>query len=179
MAERPPPDYMKAGHIFDRGPITLDLYRLLSMVLVDQRMSGLASKSHFIDMLREEYLGEEITRILISSAAALRIWFDLHDPRYFADLKTNCGKLFADWPTRSKKSEVLTLREACNKIIHATRVHHDTVGDPEYEDWYLRPYVYLYGKKGKRNWRAQLDIVNFAKWGTAALWWWRHKGEPR
>jgi hypothetical protein len=37
---------------------------------------------------------------------------------------------------------------------------------------YVEPYLYLYGTKGRQNWRAVLSIIGFAKWGTAAFLGW-------
>jgi hypothetical protein len=67
------------------------------------------------------------TRILeVKNSVALGIWFDQADPEVFERLNTNCGTLWKKWETKPKaKGEVPTLREACNKIIHATKVHYD------------------------------------------------------
>jgi hypothetical protein len=113
---------------------------------------------------------------LISAAVALRIWFDQHPPEVFAKLKTNCGTLYPDWRKQKKKKEVLTLRQACNKIIHATEISYDLVvpdkaHNPDYEGAYIRPRLYLYGELDRRRWRAVLSIVDFAKWGTTAFRW--------
>jgi hypothetical protein len=57
--------------------------------------------------------------------------------------------------TAKRKSEVLSLREACN-IIHASEIKEDLVIpnralNPDNEGAYLRPYLYLYGAKGKQS----------------------------
>ena len=41
MVEIPTPHYLKPGHRFDSGPIILDLYRLLSLVLAEKQVSAL------------------------------------------------------------------------------------------------------------------------------------------
>jgi hypothetical protein len=68
---------------------------------------------------------------------------------------------------------VLKLREACNKIIHATDIRFDVVtpdkANPDEEDAYILPRLYLYGKKDRSDWRAVLSIVDFVKWGAAAF----------
>jgi hypothetical protein len=174
------PDF--PGNHFDSGAYTLDLYRLLCMVMADEclaRLRGTSSSS--ISRLRDEYLYNEVKRTLISSAAALRVWLDQHPPDAFADMKTNCGTLYPNWPQKKKKFEVLSLREACNKIIHATALNEDLIvpdraHNPDYEGVYLRPHLYLYGAKGKRTWRAKLSIVDFVKWGTAVFWRWGREG---
>jgi hypothetical protein len=167
------------GYNVDPGAYTLDLYRLLCMVVADQRVAKLGSTSNYsaIARLRREYLDNEVKRALISSATALRIWLDQRPKRAFADMKTNCGKLFPDWSRQKKTFEVLTLREACNKIIHATEINEDLVvpdraNNPDYEGVYVRPYLYLYGGKDEQSWRAVLSIVDFVKWGTAVFRRW-------
>ena len=128
MVEIPTPHYLKPGHRFDSGPIILDLYRLLSLVLAEKQVSVLI-KAEFdgFAWLRERYLESEIVRILISAATSIRISFDQTDPLMFENLTTNCGTLH--WP-KQDKTEVLDLREACNKIIHATRINFDGRLDP-------------------------------------------------
>ncbi len=68
------------------------------------------------------------------------------------------------------------MREACNKIIHATEPRFDVeqpyLSDPLAEGDYVGPYIYLYGTKGSENWRAVLSIIDFAKWGTATFLGW-------
>jgi hypothetical protein len=78
------------------------------MVVADQRVAKLGSTSYYsaIARLRREYLDNEVKRALISSATALRIWLDQRPKRAFADKKTNCGKLFPDWPKQKKTFEV-------------------------------------------------------------------------
>jgi hypothetical protein len=176
MVEIRTPDYLRDGHHFDPGPFALDLYRLLCMVLADPRVSDFKTEDPIL-AIRNEYLGSEVIRILISTSVALRIWFDQTDERLFVGLKTDCGTLWPEWPKpKAKKGEVLTLREACNKIIHATKVHYDLVlempgsaSHPDPEERYILPFLFLYGEKGKQNWRAKLSIVDFVKWGVAAF----------
>ena len=178
MVEEPTPDYLRPGHHLDPGSFTLDLYRLLCMVKADNRVAKLGIKSRSISELQGEYLDYEVKRILISSAAALRIWFDQHDQQAFAHLRTDCGKLYPNWPRRKNVYEVLTLREACNKIIHATEINYDIIvpnraHNYDYEGAYMRPRLFLYGLKGKQRWRAVLSLVSFVQWGTTVLWRWR------
>jgi hypothetical protein len=99
--------------------------------------------------------------------------FDQHEQEFEGVSKRPCGQLFSDWPKR-EQIEDLTLREACNKIIHATEIRHNVVDpDPGYNPdqigVYLRPYLHLYGTKEGRNWKADLKIIEFAKFGAAAL----------
>jgi hypothetical protein len=75
--------------------------------------------------LQARYRKVETTRILVSSAVALRIMFDRY-PKAFGKLPQRpCGVLYPKWPGRTR--EFLSLREACNKIIHATDIKDDLV----------------------------------------------------
>jgi hypothetical protein len=164
-------------HPIDPGPIALELYRLLCISATDDRIVEFALRSNSIDELRHTYRDTEVTRILVSSSVMLRVWMDQehpkNHPRAFDDSKSDCGRLFAEWPR--KKSQVLTLREACNKIIHAEQVYPDIVGFPDRGDerYYIRPNRALYGTLRGKQWRAELSIVSFVTWGTVLLQWWR------
>ncbi len=178
MAEVPAPHYLEPGHRFDAGPYLLDLYRLLCMERGDRLVVREAVKSPIFGRLRDEHIEGESIRVLTSTSIALRILFDQHDAqragRQRHDEKldeaknSDCGRLYARWPV--KKSEVLTLREACNKIIHATTVNRDIADpDPGRKPSYYQPYLYLYGKKDGVDWRAKLSIIAFAEHATTAL----------
>jgi hypothetical protein len=56
----------------------------------------------------------------------------------------------------------LTIREAFNKIIHAMKIRFDVVLNEEGQR-YLEPFVYLYGKKGNVDWKATLDVMEYAR----------------
>jgi hypothetical protein len=142
-------------------------------VLGDKPGAKLGPGYYHITRLKEGFVRPEVTRILISTAVALRIKFEeLKDPRDLADLKTAfCGKLYPRWP--NTKNTPLTLREACNKIIHAEQIRFDVVipdakYNPDVEGAYLsRPYLYLYGTKDGEHWRAQLHLIEFAESAAA------------
>lgn len=190
MVEEPTPDYIRPGLHFDPGPLGLDLYRLLCLYLADRRVMSIAIASE--EKLREAPLGDsliralhdthidlEALRILISSAVTLRIAFDQYSgSRLDPELKNRtCGLLWPNWPKRKKES--LTIREACNKIIHARKIQRDIAnpdpyGNPDNPDAYILPSVYLYGEKDGEDWRAKLLIVDFVKRATAV--WWRLVG---
>jgi hypothetical protein len=172
MVEEPTPDYIRPGLHFDAGPLGLDLYRLLSMYLPDEGVMSLALDSDNIREIHDSHMGAEVLRILISSAVALRIAFDQYSGSVIAPKmkKRTCGLLWPNWPKR--KDEPLTIRDACNKIIHATKIQRDIAnpdpyGNHDNPDAYVLPSIYLYGKKNGRDWRAQLSIVDFVKRGTA------------
>ena len=113
MAEQKP-FLPKLGHMVEQSAFTLDLYRLVCMVLADRKVASFSAESDAISELQATYLRPEVTRILISCAAGLRIVFDQHPRRATLDARTDCGKLYRDWTANKSKVEVLTLREACS-----------------------------------------------------------------
>ena len=159
----------------DQSAFTLDLYRLVCMVLADRKVASLSGDA--IKELQAAYLRTEVVRILISCAAGLRIVFDQRPERKTLDARTDCGKLYRDWPAKKRDVEVLTLRQACNKIIHAKEFRFDEVVpnarvNPDEEGVYLKPCVYLYGTQNERDWRAKLELISFAHWGTGVFLRW-------
>jgi hypothetical protein len=168
----------KQPHSIEPGAFTLDLYRLICMVSADRHVAKYALASAAIESLQDKYLRSEVTRIIISCATGLRILFD-QTPRPsgkppMIEQRSDCGTLYPNWAVDKKATEVLKLREACNKIIHATDIRFDVVvphatTNPDHEGAYLKPFLYLYGSKSKQDWRAKLSIVDFAKWGSAAF----------
>jgi hypothetical protein len=113
--------------------------------------------------IAEDMENRLIPKLLISLSASLRIKHD--DGSWWIENERNVGKLFPDLNT--KNEEILSLREACNKIIHAKSVHYDIepIGSFEHikrQCRYLNPFIYLYGTKYDKNWKAMLDVRQFA-----------------
>jgi hypothetical protein len=70
-----------------------------------------------------------------------------------------------------KHPKKLTLREACNKIIHATKINLDLVipnkaTNPDQKGTHMRHLLYLYGDKNGVEWRAVLNLIEFVNWGS-------------
>jgi hypothetical protein len=72
------------------------------------------------------------------------------------------GSLVED-TTAPEKATRLDFREACNKVIHAKKVHFDGGVNESTKRQYVNPIIYLYGDKGGKSWRATLDVVEFCK----------------
>lgn len=164
----------KLGHAIERGPFILDLYRLICMVSASPDIARRELSAPVIAMMQAGFFKAEVTRILISCAAGLRIRFD-QSQGPADEQKADCGKLFPNWATAPKTVEVLTLREACSKIIHATDIRFDVVAPgaaPDRIDQagaYYQPRLYLYGSKGRDDWRAELSLIDFARCGAVAF----------
>jgi hypothetical protein len=170
-----------SGPSFDAAPFALDLYRLLCVALADKSIGVLADDPDYDNMspiqdLQDRFRDGELIRVLISSAVALRILFDRHtDLR--STSKRMCGQLWPQWPKHKRKAEPLTLREACNKIIHAEDIKDDLIVpdlamNPDMIGTYIRPFLDLYGTKGGKKWRARLSIIQFARHGAFAFLRW-------
>jgi hypothetical protein len=173
MVEEVPEESLKAGHHFDTGAFLLDLYRLLCMFVGDRRLAEMEAESIVIETLRYRYVDSECIRILTSTSAALRIVFDQNEKEFAEISQRSCGELYSNWP-KNPNAEVLMLREACNKIIHATKVHRDVMDpDPGYnpnqKGVYLLPYLFLHGTRDGQNWKAKLSIIDFARHAAATL----------
>src|SRR5258708_20322258 len=155
MVEEPRPDYIRPGLHFDPGPLGLDLYRLLCLYLADRRVMSIAIASEdqegpldsLIRTLHDTHIDLEVLRILICSGVTRRIAFDQYSGSVLdLELKNRtCGLLWPNWPKRKKES--LTIREACNKIIHARKIQRDIAnpspyGNPDNPDAYILPSVY-------------------------------------
>ncbi|HEY3524666.1 MAG TPA: hypothetical protein VGK47_00605 [Nitrososphaeraceae archaeon] len=150
----------REGHLPNMQVVFLDLYRLLAIFLASKRFSELADEHGLdpISQLQEPEM-DEITRILISSAVTARI-IDDRDNQYLSKNNTECGWLIEDLRAPEKKIN-LSLREACNKIIHAKTIRTD-LEKQNYKS-YFNPFIYFYGKYKGMDWKACVDIIEYAK----------------
>jgi len=164
MAEQinPQEGTSKEGHFPNIENAILELYRLLTIFLASKQFAALLTKypgEGFDPFYKlQEVESDEITRLLLSLAITARV-IDDREGRVFESVGSNCGELQKD--TDKPDVEVLDLREACNKIIHAKKVRGDV--DEIDGQTYLNPFIYLYGEYGKKTWRVKLDIVSFSK----------------
>mgnify|MGYP006081878151 CR=1 FL=1 len=99
-----------------------------------------------------------VASILLHLAITERVIGD-REKRAFKSLGSDCGTHQND--TLKPESDILDIREACNKIIDAETVRFDM--DDLGEQKYLNPIIYLYGSQQKKEWRAQLNVINFCK----------------
>lgn len=150
----------REGHLPDMQTVFLDLYRLLSIFLASRNFAELRNE-HGLDPISElqEPEFDEITRILISSAVIARI-IDDRDDHFLSKNDTECAWLIEDLTDEDTKID-LSLRDACNKIIHASKIRTDL--EEENHKSYFNPIIYFYGKRGNKEWKACLDIIDYAK----------------
>jgi hypothetical protein len=154
--------------LFDRGVVQRDLYILVALFLVDKEIHGLSNDA--VCGIANENLEHEVGTRLMSTAAILRAWDDqlaqMEDPsEAVARLRgRTCGEL--EEVIGSGRVVGLTLREACNKIIHAERVTFDVDEHPVTRQNHANPKIYLYGSRGRQQWRATVDIIEYAAIGA-------------
>lgn len=165
MAEQANPNFIR-NHTVDLKQVRLDVYRLAGYLEASYPialMRDRASDEHefFVETLEREFFCDEVSRILLQSAIILRMLDDESE----ADLEErnpfHCGTL-----EHGEKEENLSLREACNKIIHTRQINFDSElvdaaksGNANIR--YYRPYVYLYGRKRKKEWKATIELHRF------------------
>ena len=173
MAEKQNPNFLK-GHKFDLKQVRLDLYRLACYFEASQPLAELgqaenASGEFFIDSLSREFFEDEVSRILLQSAIILRILDDESEADPEERNPFMCGEL-----EQAGETSELSLREACNKIIHAWKINFDEdnlpLEAPEKEGKpFLNLYVYLYGSQGKKHWKATIRMRDFLSHGARLL----------
>ena len=61
-----------------------------------------------------------------------------------------------------KKKEILSIREACNKIIHAQSLQF-VYGKTKDKMSYLKPRIHFTGEKNEKDWKATIDILKFVE----------------
>lgn len=146
--------------------IRLNLYRLLAHFHSSEIITALANQdtgSNFEGLL-DDFEEEEIQTLLLSVAVRIRILDDVYsksEGQSTKDWDIDVGKFF---PNKAEKDFVrLSLREACNKIVHATLVNFcRTNEDNDAADRFpLVPTIVLYGELRGVFWRAELNINGF------------------
>lgn len=153
----------ECGHTPNPDTALLELHRLLAIFLSSKSFAelrtGIGEQWESIEALQacEEY---EITRILLAVAITFRIIDNRMRGRTLPPSQT-CGTLVKNlhYPT---KTTPLTVREACNKILHAQVIKGD-VGFTDSGQVYSNPIMYLYGPPEETQWKASVNIIDFAK----------------
>lgn len=154
----------KAGYNFEVEKVRLELYRLLNQFLAEEKLSKYTTNDswlfHAVDIVGH-FFDIETQRILIQAAVVARIKDDNEDDSRLklSEFETTCGTLFENL---AEPVEVqLSLREACNKIIHALSFNYDV--DNQTSTNIVNPVIYLYGMRGRKEWKASLNIIDFVK----------------
>jgi len=158
------PKIFESGYGPDLEVTRLDLYRLLNQFVASKSLAKLCESDaylHHAMYLLDNFFETEATRILLSSAVVARVIDDRDN--HLKDYETFCGKLIEDFSNSPKEID-LTLREACNKIIHAKAVKYDVeVNRPGFDQRYLNPFIYYYGEYRRKEWKAILNVIDYIR----------------
>ncbi len=153
----------------------LDLYRLVSCFYSSVTFAEYGEDRDYdsVRNLQDEFEEYEVTRLLVNIAVTARV-MDERDDRLSQKFNLKCGQLIDDL-TKPDNMVPLSIREACNKIIHARKFNWDVdqlkdEGNLPYPTTkFIKPYMYLYGTRDKSCWKVTLDITEFVR-HNAALW---------
>lgn len=110
----------------------------------------------------EEILSRYIIEVLIS----LRMFEDLlnsHGNKSFLNSAENIVSNNRSIGQMENNSFDLTIRESCNKVIHATRVDLEWVESDNEEITYWSGNYTLSGKKGRKNWKLIVFTDSWAQ----------------
>lgn len=163
MAELDRRSIWTMGYPVETSYLDLEIYRL---VAIFGAAPTLAQRDRFDwSWLKRYYEFPEACRILVSLAALLRNQMDSSPATTEEALSkhgSSVGVLTPSVRTPTKACP-LAFREACNKILHADFINPDVTDAADPENAALNPIVHLYGTLGKADWRASLNIFEFAQ----------------
>jgi hypothetical protein len=136
------------------------LYLLGCMVHASAVLDSLPD--HALLNLRTQFQEIQIGQVLLGVAVAIRNAMDQNPARaqYWLDgIDANVGTLY---PTAQESTQLsLTVREACNKIIHCDSINFHYVADQPRRGLALEPKVHLYGTHNGKDWKATIDVDRF------------------
>lgn len=151
------------GFHFDTTRIRYLAYRLLATFFADVQFSTLRTGDFDSppDKFRSEFVEADIERFLIEIAIYMRMIDDAaQDGRtWFGRSNPTVGTVTV---SADGSPSDLSLRDACNKIIHSKKRTYRTTnrGDFDWNDQ-LKPFVELHGEYQQQQWRAEIDIQQF------------------
>ena len=144
--------------IVDMLTLRRDLYLVMSLLLADKEV---AKVKNSVDWTRDFY-ENEVRRLLLWIAIAIRGLLDLSKR---SDGNQMCGEYWQDFPNQ-ENPEQLTIRQACNSIIHAKAILNYKIPEIETDQKVVRIYknrITIKSTHRKKKTHAELDIVRFVQ----------------
>ena len=136
--------------------IELDVYRMLTILHSSESLHSVKPEPYGWMFLAWQFEQSEVYRIVFNLSISAR---NILDKTKIQNISTLiAGKL-------EEKNTVidLTFREACNKIVHSEHINFDLINPTSVHDHEgLREFIYVYGKKGKNEWKATINLLQFA-----------------
>ena len=145
--------------IIDMLILRRDLYLVMSLLLADKRVAETPSVATWTNTFYET----EVRRLMVWVTVTVRGLLDLPQQKDISE--QTCGEYWPDSRNNKNRKE-LTLRRACNSVIHAKEILLYKV--PRQESKTVVKHIYdgrttvLGNYKGKTT-RAEIDIVEFVK----------------
>jgi hypothetical protein len=167
--------YQNDGYDFDRGYALLELHRLVAIVLASESFSRLITLplgEGFDPIFKLQEVEEaELQRLLLTVATLGRVKDDRRielAKKFEANGVSiqplnlpSCGRLIVDL-SRPNDDKPLTLREAFNKIIHASGIKFD-IENHGLNSQHINPTIYVEGIFGQKRWKATIELIEFAR----------------
>jgi hypothetical protein len=155
---------LRFGHRINEGDMLISLHRLLSAVLAIDAIK-IRTKDIPDDplmRLQGECFEDEVTHLLVSTAAFNRVYRMQRHPRRISDntitvepVEGSCGNLWTDSQDH-KSQQPLSFKDACDKILHADVINFNSV---------LKTFTMM-GKLRRKSWMADLDPVQYVRLST-------------
>ena len=153
------------GHRPNLSTLRAELHYLLATFLASNEIARTAAEefeAHRLFFDFREMEADAITKLLLSIAVTLRVLDDREDGT-LEMMSLYCGLLVKDLSDPPGTTQGLSLREACNKIIHAKTVEFDRDETPGAHP-HLKAFVYLAGQdQRRRQWTANVNVVHFVR----------------
>lgn len=146
--------------------IRRDIYLIHTIFYASKNLASMGAEKEFnhIHDLMNTFEEKEVLNRLIHIAVLLRI---LHT-RFIQEFPSSkkllsiTGTLIPDISCSCPQEKVLTMREACNKIVHCEKYNIEKAGD-ETKLSPMLPFITLEGTYYKKKWKAKIDLKEFLR----------------
>ena len=150
--------------IVDMLTLRRDLYLVLSLLLADKEVAKVENATEWT----RDFYENEVRRLMLWIATAVRGLLDLSDE---SALNQFCGEY---WPNSidRKNPKQLTVRQACNSVIHAKMILNYKIQGNEASQQDVRVYenrITIKGAHRGKKTHAELDIVRFVQIANALM----------
>ena len=157
---------MAANYNLNKDTVLGDLYRLLTVVAADAAIAHNCDSGDPLIGLRKQFMRDELLHLLVSTAVMNRLHREherIEQPDE-ADAQHLCGRLISNFIEKPDSIIDLSLREACNKIIHAGDITHEADDYAERSGLIVLPNtLVLHGEYNGRHWRAYLWLLEYLR----------------
>ena len=149
--------------------------RLVALLVADKQLKYFFKKYDLPFLMEASVETEdwELIHLTVELATGYRLihWNAKHK------IKTlSVGSVWSS--TDSEKIEPLSMLEACNKVIHATKLEFFSKKVRGFPLTYVEPYLSLDGKKGAKEWSATIDMLMFCNEALAPHSNWLPPSKP-